>query len=123
MTASPEQGPFAVLRRFMRPRKPVERCELCSAPIAAEHQHLIEPATRRLFCACDPCALLFDQPAGGRYRRIPRRGRLLADFALGDEVTKYRRFQNAEPDPQPNADEYDAQCKWDSPAPGEKGIA
>jgi hypothetical protein len=44
------------------------------------------------------------------------------DFALGDEVAEYRRFQDAEPDPQPNADEYDAQCKWDAPAPSEKGI-
>ena len=53
--------------------------------MAAEHQHLIEPATRRLVCACDPCAVLFDQPAGGRYRRIPRRGRMLADFVITEE--------------------------------------
>ena len=77
--------PLATLRRLVRQGgqpASVERCELCSAPLAVEHQHLIEPATRRLVCACDPCAVLFDQPAGERYRRIGRGGRMLADFVI-----------------------------------------
>jgi hypothetical protein len=77
---------LASLRRYVRPRvAPArERCELCDAELAAEHSHLIEPATRRLACACEACALLFSGQAGGRYRRVPRRVRYLADFRLTD---------------------------------------
>jgi Family of unknown function (DUF5947) len=88
LEATTVSRPLATLRRLVRQggqSAAAERCELCSQPLAAEHQHLIEPATRRLVCACDPCAVLFDQPAGGRYRRIPRRGRLLADFVITDD--------------------------------------
>jgi len=80
--------PFSTLRRLVRQSgksESVERCELCSAPLAAEHTHLIEPATRRLVCACDPCALLFDQPTGGRYRRVGRDVRMLTDFVISDD--------------------------------------
>ncbi|HEX4145438.1 MAG TPA: DUF5947 family protein [Pirellulales bacterium] len=80
--------PLSTLRRLIRQRAStasVEHCELCSAPLAAEHQHLIEPASRRLVCACDPCALLFDQPIGGRYRRVGRDVRLLTDFVITDD--------------------------------------
>jgi hypothetical protein len=51
--------------------------------VAAEHPHLVEPAQRRLMCACQACGLLFSEP-GLRYRRIP--DRYLADpgFALSD---------------------------------------
>jgi hypothetical protein len=77
-------APIAALRRLKRERvsAPVERCELCAAAIAEEHPHLIEPATRKLACACDACALLFDRQDGGRYRRVPRRIRFLEDFRL-----------------------------------------
>jgi hypothetical protein len=80
--------PLSTLRRLVRQSgkaASVERCELCSAPLAPEHQHLIEPTTRRLTCACDPCALLFDQPTGGRYRRVGRQVRLLTDFVISDD--------------------------------------
>ena len=73
------------LRRFLRepPAPPQERCELCATPVAAEHPHLVEPAQRRLMCACQACGLLFSDP-GLRYRRVP--DRYLADpgFALSD---------------------------------------
>jgi Family of unknown function (DUF5947) len=77
---------LASLRRYIRPRAaPVrERCELCNAELAPEHSHVIEPASRRLACACEACALLFSGQAGGRYRRVPRRVRFLADFRLSD---------------------------------------
>ena len=39
----------------------LERCELCGAPIGAEHRHLLEVATRDVKCACRPCSLLFDR--------------------------------------------------------------
>ena len=78
---------LASLRRFVRPRAAArERCELCDAELAAEHSHLVEPATRRLVCACEACAILFSGQAAGRYRRVPRRVRYLPDFRLTDEA-------------------------------------
>lgn len=75
---------FAALRRFVRKRAPVEVCEMCSHVLAAEHQHLIEPSTRKLTCACDPCALLFSSDGETRFRRVPRRIRFLPDFRMTD---------------------------------------
>lgn len=65
-----------------------ERCELCNAPIADRHRHLLELSSRRLVCACRPCALLFDREGSGagRYRLIPERRLRLDGFALDDEV-------------------------------------
>jgi hypothetical protein len=77
---------LASLRRFVRPRAARERCELCDAGLAADHAHLVEVATRRLACACDACAILFSGQSGTKYRRVPRRGRFLADFRLTDEM-------------------------------------
>lgn len=65
-------------------RKPVEHCELCYAEIEPEHDHLIEPDTRRLLCACQACALLFDSPEARRYRRVPREVKRLQGFDLSD---------------------------------------
>ncbi|WP_397448601.1 DUF5947 family protein [Pseudomonas sp. NA-150] len=65
-------------------RKPVEHCELCYAEIASDHDHLIEPDTRRLLCACQGCALLFDSPDARRYRRVPRRVTRLQRFDITD---------------------------------------
>ncbi|MBI1762491.1 MAG: hypothetical protein HYR56_13745 [Acidobacteria bacterium] len=80
----PEQNKaFATLRRFIPARAPVERCELCGAELAVDHQHLIEPASRKLLCACGACALLFSGPAG-KYRRVPQRIRALPDFQLSE---------------------------------------
>ncbi|MDB5981102.1 MAG: hypothetical protein JWQ69_2117 [Pseudomonas sp.] len=65
-------------------RTPVEHCELCYAEIDREHDHLIEPDTRRLLCACQGCALLFDSPEARRYRRVPHDVTQLRDFQLTD---------------------------------------
>ncbi len=79
------QSPLAALRRFVRPRAAaVERCELCSAELPAEHQHLVEPSTRQLNCACEACAILFSGQAGTKYKRVPRRIRSLPNFRLTD---------------------------------------
>ena len=73
------------LRRFVRPRAATaERCELCSAELSDDHEHLIEPKTRQLACACQPCAILFTGRADTKYRRVPRRVRFLPDFRLTD---------------------------------------
>jgi hypothetical protein len=83
-TESQGQTPFATLRRFIRARANIEQCELCSVAVAAEHQHLLEPLSRKLICACDACALLFGNQSTGKYRRVPRRIRFLLDFRLTD---------------------------------------
>jgi len=82
------RGALASLRRYVRLRAAAvrERCELCGAELAAEHSHLIEPATRRLACTCEACAILFRERSTVRYRRVPRRVRYLADFRLTDAV-------------------------------------
>lgn len=71
-TAAPGFG----LRRFTAPRPPaVERCELCAAPVAPEHRHLVDVERRALACACPACAALFDREGAGgvKYRAVPRR--------------------------------------------------
>jgi hypothetical protein len=75
---------LASLRRFARPRAVQERCELCDTGLAAEHAHLVELASRRLVCACDACAILFDSQGAAKYRRVPQRVRFLPDFRLPD---------------------------------------
>jgi len=88
-SSPPINGAIAALRRLARPRgaaptAPVEYCDLCSAALAAEHQHLIEPAQRQLACVCDACAILFGGGGETKYRRVPRGARLLADLRLSD---------------------------------------
>jgi len=79
---------FGVLRQFTRNRRTsspaVEHCELCSAGLAAEHPHLVELASRRIVCACDACALLFDGREHAKYKRVARRTLRLANFEMSD---------------------------------------
>jgi hypothetical protein len=74
---------FGALRQFVKRRKDVERCELCSAEVSADHPHLIEPAKRKLLCTCGACAILF-AGMGMKYKRVPRRVLALKDFHLSD---------------------------------------
>jgi hypothetical protein len=66
----------------------LERCDLCSAPIAPEHRHLLDVTSGELMCACQPCSVLFDRAAagaGGRHYRLVSDRRLrIEDFALDD---------------------------------------
>jgi hypothetical protein len=80
------QSPLAALRRFVRPRAAtlVERCEMCSAELAAEHPHLVEPSSRQLACACEPCAILFSGQTGTKYKRVSRRIIALPDFQMDE---------------------------------------
>src|SRR6266446_2886427 len=71
------------IRNFIRPPEQIEHCDLCSVAIEEEHQHLIEPAGRRIVCVCNACAMLFGSP-GTSYRRVPRRARSLSAFQLTD---------------------------------------
>jgi hypothetical protein len=79
MTATrPGPGdPLAVLRRITASRPAPtaeERCEMCAAPIAEHHQHVVDLASRGLMCTCRPCYLLFTaEDAELRYRAVPDR--------------------------------------------------
>jgi hypothetical protein len=77
------ENAFGALRQFVRRKREAERCELCSAEVGASHSHLIEPGTRQLLCACDPCSILFSA-MGAKYKRVPRRVLSLAHFHLSD---------------------------------------
>ncbi|HSU66817.1 MAG TPA: DUF5947 family protein [Tepidisphaeraceae bacterium] len=82
---TPSPGAIAALRRFSRPRPAQERCELCSAVLAPEHQHLLDPTNRQLLCSCEACAILFSDAAATKYRLVPRRIEAWPDFAITDE--------------------------------------
>jgi hypothetical protein len=77
------ESAFAMLRQFVRRKKDVERCELCSAEVGAGHPHLIEPGSRKLLCTCNACAILFSG-MGTKYKRVPRRVVAFRDFHLSD---------------------------------------
>jgi hypothetical protein len=77
------EAAFGALRQFVRRKRNVERCELCSAEVAAEHPHLIEPGTHKLLCSCNACAILFGG-MGTKYKRVPRRVLALENFAISD---------------------------------------
>lgn len=77
------ENAFGVLRQFVRRKRSVERCELCSAEVSPAHSHLIEPKTRKLLCSCDACAILFSAQ-GTKYKRVPRRVLALDSFHLSD---------------------------------------
>jgi len=83
--AAPPRNAFAALRQFARARNPLERCELCSAELPGEHDHLFDPAARQLLCACNACAILFSGQGKAKFRRVPRRVELLPSFAITDE--------------------------------------
>jgi hypothetical protein len=75
---------FGVLRQFVRRPSVVERCEMCSKELSPSHQHLLEPLSRKLICACDACAVLFGNQGQTKYKRVPRRIRFLPDFRMTD---------------------------------------
>src|SRR4051812_812252 len=79
--AAGRQNPLATLRRLARKRVGVEQCDFCSLPLAPGHRHLLELATRKLICACDACALRFDN-GQGRYRLVPRDSKALQSFQI-----------------------------------------
>jgi Family of unknown function (DUF5947) len=70
-------GPLGVLARIRAERpepSPYERCEMCGAPVADEHSHVVNVSTRSLLCSCRPCYLLFtQQDAALAYRAVPDR--------------------------------------------------
>lgn len=75
---------FATLQKFARREPPRERCELCGVGLAPTHRHLLEMASRQVACACDPCALRFQDVVAGRFMLIPRDPRALPDFQMSE---------------------------------------
>jgi hypothetical protein len=65
---------------------PEEVCDLCGAPLEAEHRHLLDVSTREISCSCRACSLLFDRRAagGGHFRLIGDRRLRLAGFDVSD---------------------------------------
>jgi hypothetical protein len=95
MSARGRTGPpLAALRRVTRTRPELpdgERCEMCAAPIGAEHSHVVNLDSRGLMCTCRACYLLFtDEAATLRYRAVPERylsfGELTLDARAWDEL-------------------------------------
>jgi hypothetical protein len=82
--------PFRALEPLARrppfDRAPGARCELCTAPLADTHPHVVDLEARSLCCACPPCAVLFREPAagGGRFRTVPDRVLALPDLRLDE---------------------------------------
>lgn len=79
------ENAFGALRQFVRRKRDrnIERCELCAAELSPEHPHLIEPASRKLLCTCNACAILFSG-MGLKYKRVPLRVLALTGFELSD---------------------------------------
>jgi hypothetical protein len=75
---------FATLRSLTRKPRSNEHCDMCGAGLIGQHQHLMDPASRRLVCSCDACAVLFFQSGETKYKRVPRRVRFLVDFQMTD---------------------------------------
>ncbi|MEE1802137.1 MULTISPECIES: DUF5947 family protein [unclassified Streptomyces] len=71
------RSPVATLLRVTRNRpEPVtgERCEMCAAPVGADHQHVVNLESRGLMCSCRACYLLFTEDGAHlRYRAVPDR--------------------------------------------------
>src|SRR5262245_166219 len=73
------------LRQFgRRAAASLPGCELCNAPMAAEHAHLVESSSGRLLCACEACAILFGHQQGQKYHRVPSSVVELSDFSMSD---------------------------------------
>jgi len=73
--------------RAAREREAIqEHCELCGAPVEAEHRHLFDLSRRELMCACRACAILFDREAAGagHFRLVPDRRLRIDGLELSD---------------------------------------
>ncbi|HTV90258.1 MAG TPA: DUF5947 family protein [Stellaceae bacterium] len=81
-TIRPRKG-ITRLRRFVQ-AEPGERCEFCGATLAAEHRHLLEPATRHVACSCLVCAEALAARPGATFRPIPQEAAALPDFRISD---------------------------------------
>ena len=89
MTPQMPASSLEALRKFARaPRVrsvvEVERCEVCSVLLPSPHRHLLQTAVQKIVCACDPCALRFQNVVGGPFKLVPRDARALPNFRISD---------------------------------------
>lgn len=77
--SAPSSVPVRITAKV--PRRPGSSCELCRAPLAEGHDHVVDVRARSLLCSCRPCYLLFTPggAGGGHYRAVPSRYLELAD--------------------------------------------
>lgn len=73
-------GSLSALRKYVPSRESEERCDTCGSPLTEDHAHNFDPASRRIFCACESCAVLYE----GVYSRIPQRVKALPEFQMSD---------------------------------------
>lgn len=66
-----------------RAARAAEHCDMCRAPVAATHRHMLDTARGEMLCVCVPCTLLFEQQAAsnGHFRLVPRRRVRLAPLS------------------------------------------
>jgi hypothetical protein len=81
-TARPDSNWVMTVRRFVTTKIQVETCDFCAQRLPPAHKHLIEPATRQFYCACDACALTLE--SDGRFRAISPKTQRLQRFHLTD---------------------------------------
>src|SRR5690349_20940334 len=69
-------------------------CELCGAPLGADHRHVLDLERRELQCVCRACALLFEGAAAaeGRRRAVGDRRLALPGYVLGDALWEELRL-------------------------------
>jgi hypothetical protein len=73
----------ATLRRFVD-SPATERCEFCGTRLGAAHRHIVDPANRRVLCACEGCIGRIAAASSREYRVVPSGARLLPDFNMSD---------------------------------------
>lgn len=83
ISGSTEAGLLRTLRRIAQRTNDAEYCEFCRAALNDAHRHLLETATRKIICACDPCALRFENVIG-RWKLIPRDAHALPGLQISD---------------------------------------
>ena len=84
------ESSLGALRKFAGAVRPgtvveAEQCELCSVSLPPQHRHLLETPSRNIVCACDPCALRFQNVIDGRFKLVPRDARALPNFQISDQ--------------------------------------
>jgi len=77
---------FSTLRRLAKPSQQplLERCELCNLVLPPTHRHLLDLTSRQVACSCDPCALLFQNAVGAKFKLIPRDAQALPNIQMTD---------------------------------------
>jgi hypothetical protein len=71
-------------RAATRPRRPVERCDLCGTDVPSDHRHLLQLVERQILCSCESC---FAVRAGDpELRPTAKRVVWLDGFRLADEL-------------------------------------